>query len=181
MVPDLEWLSPTRSAGLAAYTASLLACGLGWANGRRKHLQVRPFGVLAAVQCGLLLDMVFDWRWKIHEFWMQEAMAVGVYGQRRRPQALVLGLLVLAATLGLLLVLARFRGRVGLAIAMAGTLVSVGLWFCESVSLHMVDQIFYFMVGKVMFVSLLWVGVALTTCFGVWLDVRDRSLRRAFR
>jgi hypothetical protein len=124
------------------------------------------------VQFGLLLDMAFDLRWKVHDFWMREAMASGVYDRRRLPQMLALGLLALGAALASAAILYRYRSRIGVASAMMGTLLSVGLWSCECVSFHFVDQVFYHLVGKLMLVSLLWVALAAITCSGVWLDMR---------
>jgi hypothetical protein len=176
MVVDHEWLSPTRSAGLVAYAISLLACAVRWANCRKNRISSQPFGVLAIVQLGLLLDMAFDWRWKVHDFWMREAMATGVYDRRRLPQMLALGLLVLGAALASAAIWHRFRRRMGIALALAGTVLSMGLWFCEGISLHFVDRFFYHPVGGLMLVSLFWVVLAVMTCFGVWLDMR-RSCR----
>jgi hypothetical protein len=177
MVVLHEWLSPTRTAGLAAYTISSLACVVRWANCRRNRVPSRPFGALAAVQLGLLLDIAFDWRWRVHDFWMREAMVSGVYDRRRLPQMLALGLLALGAALGSAAILYRCRRRVGVALAMTGTLLSVGLWCSEWISFHWVDQVYYYLVGKLMLVSLLWLGLAALTCFGVWLDAR--VLRRS--
>jgi hypothetical protein len=166
MVALHEWLSPTRTAGLVAYTVSSLACAVRWAHCRRNRLPSRPFGALAAVQLGLLVDMAFDW------FWMREAMASGVYDRRRLPQMLALGLLALGAVLASAAILYRCRRRAGVALALTGTLLSVGLWCSESISLHLMDRVFYHLAGKLMMVSLLWVGLAAVTCFGVWLDTR---------
>jgi hypothetical protein len=128
--------------------------------------------LLAGVQLALLLDMAFDWRWKLHEFWMREAIAHGVYDQRYGPQLLALGLLICAVAFGSVWVLHRFRHRVGLALAVMGTLLSVGLWFCEWVSYHAVDTVLYREAGGVMTVGLAWGVAAGITWFGVWLDGR---------
>jgi hypothetical protein len=132
----------------------------------------RLFAWLTGVQLCLLLDMAFDWRWKIHDFWMREAMMAGVYDRRRLSQVLVLGLLCLAAALASRSLLLRFRRKPGAALAMTGTLLSVVLWCCEWVSFHWADQVFYHMIGKLMVVSLLWIGLALMTGIGAWLDGR---------
>jgi hypothetical protein len=173
MVAGYEWISPTRLVGLTAYGASLLACLARWVSCRKSRVAGRPFALLSAAQLFLLLDMAFDWRWKLHGFWMQEAAALGVYDQRRLPQAMALGLLLLASAIGCFAILARFRIRPGLTIAVMGTLLSLGLWCCECISLHMLDQIFYRLVRGVMLVSLLWAALALVTCFGAWRDGRD--------
>jgi hypothetical protein len=179
---DAEWLSPTRVTGLADYGAGFLACAARWANCRKKRVPGMPFVLLAAVQLCLLLDMAFDWRWKIHDFWMRNALAHGAYDQRRVPQALAVGILALGVLVGGGFILVRFRRRIGLAMAFSGTLLSAGLWCCEWVSFHMIDQVFYHRVGNVMAVSLLWTCLALVTCFGVWLDGRSpESLQSRWR
>jgi hypothetical protein len=172
MVAVSEWVSPTRMTGLLAYTASFLACAARWANYRKNRVSDRPFALLAMVQFCLLLDMFFDWRWKLHDFWMQEATLLGVYDQRRTTQVLAIGLLSLAAVFATVSILVRFRRRVGFALAFTSTLWSVGLWCSEWVSLHQLDGVFYHMVGQVMMVSLFWAGFALVACLGAWLDGR---------
>jgi hypothetical protein len=170
MMTGNEWLSATRMTGLFSYAASFGACAWRWfAEGRRG----RPSGeflLLAAAQLGLVLDIAFDIRWKLHEFWMTRAMEMHLYGERREPQLVALVLLVGLLLGGAVWILRRFRGRVGLALALSGTMLSIGLWFCEMLSYHFMDIVLYSMVGKLMLVSFLWVGLAMTTCCGVWLD-----------
>jgi hypothetical protein len=172
MVADHEWLSPTRLIGLSAYTICFLACAARWASRRNNRVQSVPLAALAAVQFTLLLDMAFDWRWKIHDFWMREAMALGVYDRRRAPQLLALAMLSLVVALASVSIVYRFRRRLGFAVALTGTMLSVALWCCEWVSLHLIDQLFYRKVGGVMVVGLLWALLALLTSVGVWLDSR---------
>jgi hypothetical protein len=130
------------------------------------------FAGLLVIQMLLLCDMICDLRWKLHAFGMHEAMANGVYGLRSGPQTIALLLLVGLVASACAWVLCRFRARAGAAIAIAATIASVGLWCTEAVSLHGVDAIFYHSVGSVMFVSLLWVGLSLITCAGLWIDYR---------
>jgi len=145
---------------------------------RKSGRSGRPFALLAAVQLFLLLDMAFDWRWKIHGLFDQSAMTLGVYGERRPPQVMALlvlfGVLVLAA----IWIYLRFRGRPGLAMAVTGTVLSVGVTCCEGISYHYVDLVFYHMIGSVMAVSLVWIGLALFTCWGLLLDRRSQRRYR---
>src|SRR5258707_1110763 len=94
MVMGFDWLSPTCAAGLAAYLASSAACAFRWAKCRagygRGDGSGRLFLLLTGVQFTLLLDMAGDWRWKLHDAWMREAVARGVYADRRTPQLLAL-------------------------------------------------------------------------------------------
>jgi hypothetical protein len=170
MVAYHEWLSLTRMTGLAAYTASLLACGWRWAKCREIEASRRLYAMLALVQFCLLLDMAFNWRWKLHDLGVQVAAKLGVYDLRRTPQLLVLLALALALALLSALIFYRLRRRIGVALALTGTLQSTGLWCLECVSLHAVDRVLYRLIGGVMTVSLAWIFLALVTCLGVWLD-----------
>lgn len=174
MMTGNEWLSPTRMAGLLSYALSFGTCAWAWfAEGRRG----RPSGEflpLAAAQLGLVLDIAFDIRWKLHDFWMTRAMEMHVYGERREPQLIALVVLSGLLLVGVAWILRRFRARLGLAIAMSGTMLSIGLWFSEMLSYHFMDAVLYSMVGRLMLVSFLWLGLAMTTCCGVWLDTASR-------
>jgi hypothetical protein len=167
------WLSVTRMTGLAAYMSSMLACGVrGWwcrARGTRGRL----FAVLAGVQLVLLLDMAFDWRWKLHGLGVNAAMAYGVYDLRRLPQLLALVVLVAGVVFCCTLILPRFQRRRGAALALIATLLSLGLWWAEALSYHGLDRVLYYMIGKAMLVSFIWIGLGVVTCLGVWIDSRS--------
>jgi hypothetical protein len=75
---------------------------------------------------------------------------------------------------GAIWILRRFRGRNGLELALTGTMLSIGLWFCEMLSYHFMDIVLYTMVGRLMLVSFLWLALAMTTCCGVWLETVSR-------
>jgi len=148
-------------------------CIAAWASYRKRNQPSRLFAALSVVQFALLLDMVFNWRWKLHAYGMQEAMLEGVYWERRSPQLVVLAILASLVGCGAVVVLCRLRYRPGAAIAMIGTLMSCGMWAGEAISYHYLDLILYYRVEGVMFVSLIWVSLTLITCFGVWKDRRS--------
>jgi hypothetical protein len=170
MMTGNEWLSPTRMTGLLSYATAFGACAWRWfAEGRRG----RPSGeflLLAVAQLGLVLDIALDIRWKLHDFWMTRATEMHLYSERRGPQLVALVLLVGLLLVGVVWIPLRFRGRRGLALALSGTMLSIGLWFCEMLSYHFMDAVLYSMAGKLMLVSFLWVVLAMTTCSGVWLE-----------
>lgn len=170
MVIAQDWLSPTRLTGLIAYSASLSACMARWLLNRKSFSRDGLFAVLAAVQFCLLIDMALDLRWKLHEFWMQEAMSMGVYGLRRMPQAVAMAILLFMVVLAVVAIRRRLRGRTGAELALTGTLLSATLWCFEWISFHWLDQILYHSAGPVMVVSVLWIGLAIVTCLGAWLD-----------
>jgi hypothetical protein len=170
MVLDHEWFSPTRTVGLSATTVSFLACGWGWLHRRKERAWCRSFAWLMLLQLCLVLDMAFDGRWKLHDLGIRIAVSLGVYSQRSTPQLLALLFLFLAIAYLSALVLYRSRARVGLALAGIGTMLSVGLCFCESVSYHTVDAFLYHLVGTIMRVGWIWIGFSTITCLGVWID-----------
>lgn len=178
MVVDYEWFSPTRMAGLAAYTLSGLVCVARWIKGRQKDEPVRSFAIVSCMELALLLDMAFDWRWKIHNFWMHKALDEGIYGDRRPFQLVALGILGLLGALGMALILHRLRYRLGGAIAGVGALVSLELWCCECLSYHFIEAVLYRLVGKLMVIGLVWLAVAGFTCLGVWMDARSALQNR---
>jgi hypothetical protein len=134
---------------------------------------------LAVFEGLLLLDMAFNWRWALHQFFMDEASKAALYASRRGPQALVLAVLVLMFLFGLRMSSRRLRGRTGSLLAATGALLSLVLWCTEVVSLHAVDHILYHPIGEWMVVSFLWVVACLTTSVGILMDARssDRRVR----
>ncbi len=176
MIWAFDGLSMTRVVGLTAYASAVAVCAWRWWRDRRsERRRGGVFGILAIVQFVLLLDIAFNLRWKLHEFFMQEAMDHGVYGMRRPPQLLALWMLIGASALCCALIVSRFRRRFGAAIAVAGTLLSVALRCAEVLSYHGLDAVLYAQAGKVMLVSILWMALTLVTCLGVWVDGRRRT------
>jgi len=169
MIPGNEWISPTRVTGLFAYTVSFGACAWRWVTARRGDLS-GVWLLLTSLQLGLVVDVAFDLRWKLHAFWMDRAIADKVYSERRSPQLVALVVLFGLLLAGGVLIQQRFRGRRGVQLALTGTMLSVGLWCCEALSYHYMDLVLYRMHGGLMMVSLLWVGLAALTFVGVWMD-----------
>lgn len=170
MALNHEWLSPTLAIGIVADSASLLACGWSCWNSHIKSVSYRPFAVLALLQFCLVLDMIFNWRWKLHDVGAQAAMFLGLYSLRRSPQLAALIILLLLFVCLAVLILRKVRPRIGLGLAASCTSLSLGLCFCESISYHYVDLVLYHFVGKVMVIALVWAGLASLTCLGVWID-----------
>jgi hypothetical protein len=129
---------------------------------------------VACVQLFLLLDILFDWRWKIHEFEDGKASGIGMYQLRRMPQEIASIVLLLGLAFFVIWIIRRFRNRIGAALTMTGTLLSVGLWICEVISFHDTDRILYHSFGGLMAIALLWLSLAAVTCYGVWMDGRSQ-------
>jgi hypothetical protein len=165
-----EGLSATRILGLTAYAIALVACLAKSVGRETKGGWRRLYWALALAQLGLLFDIAFDWRWKLHDLFMHAAMAEDVYGERRMPQRLALVLVVGVAAGIAAWVLWKLRAKPGLAVASAATVLSIALHGVEMISYHGMDAILYRMAGGVMVVSFLWAALAFVTCAGVWMD-----------
>ncbi len=124
----------------------------------------------------LFFDVAFDWRWKLHDLEDQIAGKREIYQLRHIPQLMALITLSIVLALATALILLKLRRWSGVALAMVGTELALGLWCSEVISLHFMDRFLYRLEGKVMVVSLAWVILAAITCLGVWIDSRD--LRR---
>jgi hypothetical protein len=126
--------------------------------------------MLAAIEGALLLDILFNGRWILHQFFVDFAASQGVYEFRRAPQVIFLVLLVAILVSAITSILRRFRSQISLGAAIVGVLVSLGTWSVEVVSLHQVDAVLYHTVGRIMVVSLVWCAACATTSIGVLLS-----------
>jgi hypothetical protein len=167
MITSAEWLNPTRVAGIAAYATAAGSCGFAWIRAKNQKKDSRLAALLTLIETTLLLDIIFNWRWMLHDFASGLARRAHEYDFRRLPQ---LGMIVL---LGGLLFLSVFvtrrsvRGRPGAFLAVTGALLSLVLWGVEAVSLHDVDHILYHSLGGWMAVSVLWIVACLMTSIGI--------------
>jgi hypothetical protein len=124
------------------------------------------------IETALLLDIVFDWRWKLHHALVDFAVRRHEYAQRGLPQLVAVTLLGGLLLFGLLVFWRSFRGRGSTLMAVSGVLLSLVLWCIEVVSLHAVDLVLYYSLGGVMAVSLLWILSCTMTSIGILLDPR---------
>jgi hypothetical protein len=166
------WLSATRVIGLTAYLFAAAACGIAWAKGRGTPRRRRLAAVLAVLEAGLFLDMVFSGRWLLHDLLENEAITANLYAQRTGPQLATLGVLGAAAAAGMGLALQCLRGRTGASVAVCGVILSLSCWCAEVISLHVIDTVFYHTVDGVMLVSLIWIVCSLMTGLGILWDSR---------
>jgi hypothetical protein len=170
MIASPEWLNPTRACGLVAYATAAVCCAIRWIKPRNGTSGVAA--TLLFIEGILLLDMAFNWRWKLHQALMDLAQREHEYGQRRLPQTIVLIVLACVLLYGVYRFWRSFRHRGTTLLAVCGTLLSVVLWCTEVVSLHQVDHVLYFSLGGVMSVSLLWFISCGMTSIGILLDPR---------
>jgi hypothetical protein len=130
---------------------------------------------LTAIEGALVLDMVFNWRWMLHQQLMDFAQRRHEYDMRRSPQVIAIAILAVLLLVGVLSALRILRGRTGALLAVSGALLSLVLWCTEVVSLHALDHVLYHLLGPWMFVSLVWVFAGLMTSVGILIDARQAN------
>ena len=114
----------------------------------------------------LLLDMAFNWRWKLHDLLAGDAAAHDLYSGRRPYQVAVLGILAVLLLVGAVVAVVRL-GRRGGGVALAGMLFSIGMWSTEVVSYHNVDRILNHQIGDVLVICFFWILVSCMTTLGI--------------
>jgi hypothetical protein len=171
MITSQEWLNPTRATGLVAYGTAVTCCGIAWIRTKARRASQLAV-VLMLIESALLLDMAFNWRWKLHQALMDFAIRRHEYAQRGLPQLIVVTLLGALLLFGWFVAWRALRGRGTTLVAVSGAVLSLVLWCIEVVSLHAVDHVLYYSVGGVMAVSLLWILSCSVTSIGVLLDLR---------
>jgi hypothetical protein len=177
MIASEEWLTPTRATGIAAYGVAMTCCGIAWARTRRLRTVSQLAALLTAIEGALVLDMVFNWRWMLHQKLMELAQRWHEYDIRSSPQRIAIAILALLLVVGLVTTLRIVRGRTGAVLAVSGVLLSLVLWCTEVVSLHALDQVLYHLLGPWMVVSLVWVFAGLMTSVGILTDARPANGR----
>jgi hypothetical protein len=175
MIASEGWLSPTRATGIAAYGFAMTCCGIAWARTRRLRSVSQLAALLTAIEGALVLDMIFNWRWMLHQQLMNLAQRWHEYDIRRSPQRVAIAMLAVLLLVGLVSALRILRGRTGALLAVSGVLLSLVLWCIEVVSLHAVDHVLYHLLGQWMVVSLVWVFAALTTSAGILIEARQAN------
>jgi hypothetical protein len=171
MIASEAWLTATRATGIAAYGVAMICSGIAVAKGRRLRTVSQLAALLTAIEGALVLDMIFNWRWALHQQLMDLAQRWNEYDIRRSPQRIAIVVLAVLLVFGLVLALRVLRGRTGALLAVSGVLLSLVLWCTEVVSLHAVDHVLYHFLGPWMLVSLVWVCAGLATSVGILLDV----------
>jgi hypothetical protein len=171
MITSQGWLNPTRAAGLAAYGTACTCCGIAWIRTKAERAS-QLAALLTLIESVLLLDIVFSWRWMLHDVFAGFAQRHDEYGARKLPQEVVVFILGGVLLFGLITTWRFFRGRVGAILAVSGVLLSLLVWSIEVVSLHAVDHVLYYSLGGVMAVSLLWVLSCTMTSIGILLELR---------
>jgi hypothetical protein len=160
--------SGTRGIGFIGYAVAAATCAYAW----EKTAQKRAWSALTILQFLLLFDLVFNWRWHLHDRFVGIAVADNVYDQRRWPQKVILALLFVAMIALALHLWRRFQRRGGLTVAVVATVLSVALRLVEVVSWHKSDTILHYPLAGGILVNFLWFGLGLATAAGVFAALR---------
>jgi hypothetical protein len=157
---------------LIAVAACIVACIL--ARSRRQEF---PTGWLVPVsltvlQFALLVDMLFNLRWLLHNKLASEFLVHHFYNRRVGPQHLALLLVAAAASTGIWLLLKSLRGRRGAQLASCGMVLWISTWFAEVISLHSMDVFLHNSLAHVTVRDAVWIVSSIMISYGVLLDVR---------
>jgi hypothetical protein len=175
MIPSGEWLTPTRAIGIAAYAVAASCSAIACARARGLQTVSKLAASLTALEFGLLIDMIVNGRWMLHDMLENIARRRHEYDLRRLPQSILVAILVGALFTGLLFTLRRCRARIGALLAVSGILLSLVSWCIEVVSLHQVDAILYHPVGKLMAISFVWLLACMMTSIGILIDLHQSN------
>ena len=162
-----EWLNPVRIGGMAAYFVASASCAAVSARAASRRIS-RLAAILGAFHVVLLLDITFDLRWKLYEWLQGEAVAYGWYDRRHWPQVGMLTILALLLLTGVTIVRRRFASPPGAALAIEGSLLSLGCWATEIISLHSTDAVLYHPAGPLMIISFVWILASAMTTVGIF-------------
>jgi hypothetical protein len=170
MIANGEWLTPTRASGIAAYGVAVTSCGIVWGRARSARNVRKIAAWLTTIESVLLLDMIVDGRWVLHQFFVNIAQNQHEYGLRRLPQVILVTFFLAIFFVSLHFSLRLLRAKPGALLAVSGALLSLITWCIEVVSLHQVDAVLYHQVWGVMIVSLVWIAGCLMTSVGILLE-----------
>ena len=178
MIQIGERITLAGATGAAAYAAAAICCGLAWARAKSQGSGSRLAASVIILEGFLLLDLILNLRWRLHDFLAGKAMHLHLYGVRRGPQTLALFVLAGLLCLSLLPASVLLRQRTGAFFAVFGASLSLILWCTEVISLHAVDHVLYHNVGPLTVVSLVRICVCLITSAGILIEGR-RDMRVA--
>jgi hypothetical protein len=161
----------TRKVGLSSFGIALLCSGIAWLRNLQKARRGAWFAVLLMLAEGFFfLDMIYEWRWLLHDSLQWSFMVRGLYGQRHWFQIACLVLLGVLLVFGFRAVMRKLRGCAGARLAAGGLLLSVGCWCVEVISLHATDHVLYSVDSGLMTVAYLWILGTLLVVVGMVMD-----------
>lgn len=174
------WWSITRRVGFISYAGAGLGCLLFGASSRRSRpgsraAIARLAGIVSLIEFILALDMAFEWRISLHNFWGDMFMKYNLYGRRHTIQLELLFALTCILVFTLSYAFRRFWARKGLFLAVCALAGSCTLWLMEVISLHETDSALYHLVNGIMVIAFLWVVACSLTLLGVGMEVQSAA------
>jgi hypothetical protein len=152
---------------MAAYLVAAASCGVAWVRARDNKQVSRLAVILGILHLALFFDIAFDFRWKLYDTLKSQAMADQWYNQRHWPQVGLLAIVWVLLLVWLGAARRRFSSTAGVVLAIGGTLLSIGCWSTEVISLHATDAVLYHRVGPLMIVNFIWMLACLMTAIGI--------------
>jgi hypothetical protein len=163
-----QWLTPVKTSGMAAYFIASFACARSAARAAETRTR-RLAAAICALDVGLLLDIAFNWRWKLYDSLKDDAVSLHWYDQRSELQIAALVALAVALIVAAGWLSRRFATVRGAPLVICGALLSVGCWLTEVISLHATDAVLYRQAGPLMVVSFIWMLACGMTAAGIML------------
>lgn len=161
-----EWLNPVKAGGMAAYFVAAISCAVASFKAVSRRIS-RLAAVLALLHAAWFLDIAFDWRWRLYSALQGRAVAQRWYDQRHGPQEAMLAILAVLLLAGVIAARRHFPSPPGAAMALEGSLLSIGCWATEIISLHATDAVLYLRAGPLMIINFVWILACLVTAAGI--------------
>jgi hypothetical protein len=166
---------------LIALAACIAACLLARSRRRGSTPGGRVLVSLTVLQFALLVDMLFNLRWLLHNQLSGEFQVHHLYDRRVGPQHLALVLVAAAASIGIWLLMRSLRGRGGLQLASCGMILWMSTWLAQVISLHSMDVFLHLSLAHVTVRDAVWIVSSFMISYGVLLDVRTAPVTAAPR
>jgi hypothetical protein len=155
-----------------ATAACIVACIRARSRRQESHSGWPVLVSLTVLQSALLVDMLFDLRWLLHNMLSSEFQVHHFYNRRVGPQHLALLLVAAAVSIGVWLLLQSLRGRRGAQLACCGMVLWISTWFVEVISLHSMDVFLHLSLAHVNVRDVVWIVSSIMISYGVLLDFR---------
>jgi hypothetical protein len=147
--------NPTQLVGVIAFSGAAIACVR--AGVLRQH---RIWFAIAALLAVFALELVWGLRFHARLLVDSVLQSKGLYSDRQGLQLLLIAGAVLAAVAMLLGALTLTRPDPHARLPTMATVVLLGLFMVETISLHGIDAILYTPIGPFMVIAGLWVAAA---------------------
>jgi hypothetical protein len=157
-------INPTQLTGLLSFAAATIACSIAaWRSGSR---DASTWRLLALINCLFLMETFSGLRYDIHNRVKAMLTAEDLYSQIHGRTQEIINILIAIIALIFATLLLFWRQVAGGAarVAVSITIVVVGLFAIETVSLHELRAVIYQPIGPVVMIGWLWAIAAAGIC-----------------